>query len=72
LEADPEGAITLARALLETVCKYILDERGVRYDNDIDLPACTSWWQSRCAAVVEGLGALRNCLSDAHGQGKSR
>jgi hypothetical protein len=29
---DPEGAITSARTLLETVCKHILDARGVTYD----------------------------------------
>lgn len=39
-ERDPEGAITAARTLLETVCKHILDEAGVVYDKDkIDLPA---------------------------------
>ncbi len=37
-ESDPEGAITAARTLLETVCKYILDKRGVEYnDNNIEL-----------------------------------
>jgi hypothetical protein len=30
---DPEGAITAARTLLETVCKHILDEQGVGYDD---------------------------------------
>jgi hypothetical protein len=36
---DPEGAITMARTLLETVCKHILDEEDVSYDSDkIDLP----------------------------------
>lgn len=36
---DPEGAITIARTLLETVCKHILDEQGVEYDADtIQLP----------------------------------
>lgn len=35
---DPEGAITAARTLLETVCKHILDEGGPDYDGD-DLPA---------------------------------
>ncbi len=30
---DPEGAITAARTLLETVCKHILDERAVSYDD---------------------------------------
>lgn len=36
--ADPEGAITAARMLLETVCKYILDEAKVTYADDADLP----------------------------------
>jgi hypothetical protein len=35
---DPEGAITLARTLLETVCKHILDESGAQYGDDSDLP----------------------------------
>jgi hypothetical protein len=35
---DPEGAITSARTLLETVCKRILDETGGTYTNDDDLP----------------------------------
>jgi hypothetical protein len=36
--SDPEGAITAARTLLETVCKHILDEGGSGYEGD-DLPA---------------------------------
>jgi hypothetical protein len=36
--ADPEGAITAARTLLESVCKHILDDAGVAYANDADLP----------------------------------
>jgi Abortive infection C-terminus len=35
---DPEGAITAARTLLETVCKFILDERGIEYGDSADLP----------------------------------
>jgi hypothetical protein len=35
---DPEGAITTARALLETVCKYILDKSDISYEDNIDLP----------------------------------
>ena len=88
-ETDPEGAITLARTLLETVCKHILDEHGVIYESDSDLPglyktaakslniapsqhseAIFKQILGGCTAVVEGLGALRNRLSDAHGQGK--
>ena len=35
---DPEGAITSARTLLETVCKHILDQASVQYADDADLP----------------------------------
>ncbi|MEO8204652.1 MAG: abortive infection family protein [Chthoniobacterales bacterium] len=36
---DPEGAITAARTLLESVCKHILDERKSEYaDAKIELP----------------------------------
>lgn len=37
-ETDPEGAVTAARTLLESVCKSILDEKGVDYDDKSDLP----------------------------------
>jgi hypothetical protein len=37
-ESDPAGAITLARTLLESVCKYILDEENIAYESDTDLP----------------------------------
>lgn len=85
---DPEGAITAARTLLESVCKCILDESSVDYSDD-DLPKLYSKCANTlkiapsqhtelvfkqilggCHAVVEGLGSLRNRLSDAHGQGK--
>ncbi len=36
---DPEGAITIARTLLETVCKHILDATGETYTEKDDLPA---------------------------------
>lgn len=32
--SNPEGAITSARTLLETVCKHILDEKHIHYDNN--------------------------------------
>jgi hypothetical protein len=35
---DAEGAITSARTLLESMCKHILDEEGVAYDDKDDLP----------------------------------
>ena len=39
MSVDPEAAITSARTLLETVCKFILDESRHSYDDGIDLPA---------------------------------
>jgi hypothetical protein len=35
---DPEGAITLARSLLESVCKHVLDNVGGVYPEDADIP----------------------------------
>lgn len=35
---DPEGAITTARTLIETVCKHILDDADIEYSDDEDLP----------------------------------
>ena len=34
---DPEGAITSARALIESVCKLILDAQKIEYDRALDL-----------------------------------
>jgi hypothetical protein len=35
---DPDGAITAARTLIETVCKHILDDAGIPYAANDDLP----------------------------------
>lgn len=35
---DPEGAITAARTMLESTCKFILDELGQVYSDKDDLP----------------------------------
>lgn len=37
MNEDPEGAITIARTLIETVCKHILDESGSAYDDGAEL-----------------------------------
>ena len=37
-DSDPDGAITAARSLVESVCKQILTERGASYENNFDLP----------------------------------
>jgi len=34
---DPEGAITIARTLIESTLKFILDEKHIEYRNNIDL-----------------------------------
>jgi hypothetical protein len=40
LPDDPDGAITVARSLVEAVCKHILEERQIAYDDkNTDLPA---------------------------------
>lgn len=87
--ADPEGAITAARTLLETVCKHVLDDAGVPYGNDADLPKLWALAAEQmslaphqhqetvfkailgnCQSVVNNLGAIRNRIGDAHGQGR--
>lgn len=35
---DPEGAITLARTLLEDVIKWLLSKQGITFDDKADLP----------------------------------
>ncbi len=35
---DPEGAITSAKTLLESICKHIIDEAGGSYGDNDDLP----------------------------------
>jgi hypothetical protein len=84
---DPEGAITTARTLIETTCKFILDSFGSEYKDDLELPKLYKLTADKlnlapdqyteqifkqilggCQTVVEGLGALRNKLSDSHGK----
>lgn len=86
--SDPEGAITVARTLLETVTKRILDELGVGYSDKDDLPklyartaqalnlAPNQHTEEPIRAIlggamtlVNGIGTLRNRLSDSHGRG---
>ena len=88
--SDPDGAITMARTLLEAVCKHILDEEGIAYTDKDDLSALYKQTAKTlnlapsqhteqifkqvlggCQTVVEGLGAMRNSLGDAHGKGRA-
>ncbi|QNQ61296.1 abortive infection family protein [Brucella sp. 6810] len=85
---DPEGAITVARTLLETVTKRILDKSGEAYSDKDDLPklyaraarilnlAPNQHTEEPIKAIlcgamnlVNGIGTLRNRLSDSHGSG---
>ena len=85
---DPEGAITVARTLLETVTKRILDEMEETYSDKDDLPklyaraakalnlAPSQHTEEPIKAIlggamnlVNGIGTLRNRLSDSHGRG---
>ncbi|WP_216846691.1 abortive infection family protein [Mucilaginibacter sp. L196] len=91
MQDDPEAAITSARALVEVVCKHILDSQNQVYDDGLELPklykqaagilnlapdqhteAVFKQILGGCQTVVEGLGALRNKLGDAHGKSKNK
>lgn len=86
---DPEGAITIAKTLLETVAKRILDECNEPYTDKDDLPKLyysvskilnlapsqhteepIKMILGGATTIVNGLGTLRNRLSDSHGRGK--
>lgn len=84
---DPEAAITTARTLIETTCKFILDDLDIQYKDDLELPKLYKITAENlnlapdqhteqifkqiltgCQTVINGLGALRNKLSDSHGK----
>lgn len=86
-DGDPDGAVTVARTLLETVIKRILDDRGICHAEGEDLPRiyrkvaealnlapeqhaheAIKAILGGAAAVVNGIGTLRNKMSDAHGR----
>ena len=86
-ESDPEGALTLARTLLETVIKHILDQHSIDYGDKDDLPKlygkaaealnlapsqhsepAFKTILGSAMNLVNGLGTLRNRLSDSHGR----
>ena len=86
--SNPEGAITVARTLLETVTKRILDESNTPYSDKDDLPklygaaakvlnlAPNQHTEEPIKAIlggamnlVNGIGTLRNRLSDSQGRG---
>ena len=86
-EADPEAAITLARSLIESVCKHILNEAGEDQGNPDQLYRQTTALMNlapnqqseqpfrqllgACNTIVGSLYAIRNRFGDAHGRSGS-
>ena len=87
-DTEPEGAVTSARTLLESVCKHILELSDVDVNERWPLPRLYKETATvleiapsedlapafdrifaACAEVIEGIGQLRNQLSDSHGRG---
>lgn len=58
VSSDPEGAITSARTLVETVCKYVLDNKGVSFKEDGDLQK-----------LYKQTASTLNLSPDQHGEG---
>ena len=83
-EGDPEAAITLARSLIESVCKHILNEAGEDQSNPDQLYRRTITVMNlapnqqseqpfkqllgACNTIVGSLYAIRNRFGDAHGR----
>lgn len=62
---DPDGAITAARSLVESVCKQILIERNTSYEDSFDLPKLFKA-TSRCLNLAPELhneGIFKQILS---------
>ena len=84
IDNDPEGAITAARSLVESVCKHVLEESGEKYNNLDNIYRQTSRLlnlapdqQSEqsfrqllgaCNSIVGSLNEIRNRFGDAHGE----
>ena len=86
-ESDPEAAITLARSLIESVCKHILNEAGEDQAKPNQLYRQTTTFMhlapnqqseqpfrqllGACNTIVESLYTIRNRFGDAHGRSSS-
>ena len=86
IDADPDAAITSARSLVESVCKHILDEMHIAYEENGNLLRPTiealqlapddgsesifKQLLGGCQTIVGSIDGIRNKYSDAHGRGK--
>ena len=87
LGTSPDAAITSARALLESVCKHILEAAGEQCDDldniyrqaakllnlapDQQSEQAFKQLSGSCNSIVGSLNSIRNRFGDAHGHGSS-
>ena len=87
IDNDPEGAITAARSLVESVCKHVLEESGEQFNDWDNIYRQTSQLlnlapdqqseqsfrqlSGACNSIVGSLNEIRNRFGDAHGRGSS-
>ena len=87
IDNDPEGAITTARSLVESVCKHILEESDEQFNDWDNIYRRTSQLlnlapdqqseqsfrqlSGACNSIVGSLNEIRNRFGDAHGRSSS-
>lgn len=77
-EADPEGAITMSRTLLESVCKFIMEQEGMHFDEKWEMPQLYKGVQSVLDLSPDKYTEeifkqiLGGCFSVIHGLGSLR
>ncbi len=67
-DGDPQGAITIARTLLESTSKHILDARGISYNENAELPKLYSLvaQELKIAPNRQSEQALRQIFGGCH------
>lgn len=77
-ESDPEGAITIARTLLESVCKFIMNQTDTQYDEKWEMPQLYKGVQTALNLAPDNhteevfKQILGGCTSVIHGLGSVR
>ena len=88
LQTDPEAALTSSRSLIESVCKHILEESEVDFNESSNVYRLTSQLlelapdqqyqqvfrqlTGACQTIVGSVEGIRNAYGDAHGKGSRR